>query len=216
MSKKVYFLILIIFTLSILFMAGCGGESVDDKDKTGNLRILKATDKITFLNPNVDQELFGTIYNYTVIPVDIETSKGKNIISEIPLNIEVVTPLSTSKKIPVEYDYYNYVQYSDGSIAEVAGNLSADGKTLDLTYENLMCQGTLYNGLTWLCEGYTYKVVSYEYTNTNVKVFGSFQIQCTGNGMRKISWWCPEIGFYIKEVSDLDEQILYTLELKDK
>ena len=214
MNKKVYFLVLIIFVLPILFMVGCGGESGDDNDKTGNLRMLKATDKITLTEPNINHELYDTKYNYTVVNVDIKASNGKTIVSEIPLDIVMPEPLTSDKELPVEYNYYNYIQYSDGSIAEVAGDLSADGKTLDLTYENLMCQSNLYNGLTWSSEGYTYKVVSYDYAKTDVRIFGSFRIECTGNGVNKVTWWCPEIGFYIKEISDSNERLLYHIEIE--
>lgn len=197
--------------MASIFMSGCGSDT-DDTGRRERLRLLIPTDTFTLINPNITQELYGTKYNYTVKPVSIKTSDDRSIIAELPLIVEVPEPLLKAKGVPPgSYNYYNYVQYVDGSIAEVAGNLSVDGTTLELLYENILCQGELYYNLTWTSEGYTYKVESYEYVKTTVGVLGAFKISCVGNGERKFTWWSTDIGFYVKEVSDLSEKLLYSI-----
>ena len=169
---------------------------------------MKANDKIVLSDVDIDSNMFGTRYTFTTNKVNVRTSEGKIIVAEFPEIIE--NPVTANTALVDSYNYYNYVQYEDGTIAEVAGDLSDNGHDLDIKYENILCKGELENDLTWTSEGYTYKVVGFEYVKTNVSVFGAFKIECTGNGTRNYTWWSPEIGFYVKKVSDYGSQILYS------
>lgn len=205
LMKKSIFTILILTISIVMILSGCGSDT-NDTQKVSNMRILLTGDTVTLKETNEESASYNTTYKYTAATVNIQTDTGKTIIAEMPK--ETIAPAATTKKVDGTYNYSNCVQYADGSIAEVAGTINENKTEIQITYNNILCEGTLKVGNTWQSEGITYKVLAYEYVKTVPEVMNCYRISVSGNGIDKEVWWCPSLGFCAKEESDISSLIL--------